>query len=110
MKNPIVIQLPADSCNLLLSNNTILKKFGITFNVIENNILMIRAVPECLRKNKYHYDELRLKLNVKNLLNELLQNFLHYNNIDPINNLPLTIQNAIATEACHGTFFLLSCL
>ncbi|KAF3429786.1 hypothetical protein E2986_01468 [Frieseomelitta varia] len=103
LKNPIVIQFPADSCNLLLSNNMILKKFGITFNVIENNILMIRAVPECLRKNKYHYDELRLKLNVKNLLNELLQNFSHYNNnIDPINNLPLTIQNAIATEACHG--------
>ncbi|KAK1119119.1 hypothetical protein K0M31_013619 [Melipona bicolor] len=102
LKDPIVIQLPADSCNLLLSNNTILKKFGITFNVIENNILMIRAVPECLRKNKYHYDELRLKLNVKNLLNELLQNFSHYNSVNPINNLPLTIQNAIATEACHG--------
>lgn len=71
---------------------------------------MVRAVPECLSKNKYHHDELRLKLNVKNLLNELLQNFSHYNSIDPINNLPLTIQNAIATEACHGTFFLLSYL
>lgn len=84
----------------------ILKKFGITFSVIDNNTVMIRAVPECLRKNKYYHDELKLKLKVQNLLNELVQNFPSYDNNYSTNILPFTIHNAIAMEACHGMFFL----
>ena len=106
LKDPIIIQLPASSCNLLLSNNMILKKFGITFSVIDNNTVMIRAVPECLRKNKYYHDELKLKLKVQNLLNELVQNFSSYDSNYATNILPFTIHNAIAMEACHGMFFL----
>ncbi|XP_017767501.1 PREDICTED: DNA mismatch repair protein MutL-like [Eufriesea mexicana] len=101
LKDPIIIQLSENSCNLLLSYHMILKRFGITFNVIDNNTIMVCTVPECLKKNKYHYDELKLKLNVKNLLNELLQNLTSYECYE-ITNLPPTIHNAIAMEACHG--------
>lgn len=65
---------------------------------------MIHAVPECLRKNKYNYDEFKLQLNIKNLLNELLESIGRYSS--PSSNLPSTIHNAIAMEACHGMFSL----
>lgn len=104
MKNPIVIQLSAKSCNLLLSNHKILKRFGITFNILDNNNIIIRAVPECLKKN--NYSELKLKLNIQNLLNELIQNSTKYINYQ-INDLPITIHNAIVMKACHGMLFFL---
>lgn len=70
---------------------------------------MVRTVPECLKKNKYHFDELKLKLNVKNLLNELLQNIISYGCYESTN-IPPTIHNAIAMEACHGIFFYYFCI
>ncbi|CAL7943092.1 unnamed protein product [Xylocopa violacea] len=103
LKNPIVIKLSADSCNLLLSNQKILKKFGISFSMMNNDTIMIYAVPECLRRNKYYSNELKLKLNTESLLNELLQNFTTYG-CYRVDSLPLTIHNAIAMEACHEYF------
>lgn len=107
MKNPVVIQLSAKSCNLLSSNHKILKRFGITFSILNNNNIIIRTVPEYLKKN--NYSELKLKLNIQNLLNELIQNSTKYINYQ-INDLPVTIHNAIVMKACHGkvcSFFLL---
>ncbi|KOC58708.1 DNA mismatch repair protein mutL, partial [Habropoda laboriosa] len=101
LKDPITIELSVDSCNLLLSNKVALKKYGVTFNVINNDTAIVSAIPECLKKNKYHYDEIKLKINVANLLTELLQSFTIYGSYQS-NNLPLTILNAIAMEACHG--------
>ncbi|CAK9832252.1 DNA mismatch repair protein Mlh3 [Anthophora retusa] len=101
LKDPITIQLSVDNCNLLLSNQVILKQFGITLCVINNDTAIVYAIPECLKKNKYHCDEIKLKINVKNFLTELLQSFATYGSYQS-NNLPLTIHNAIATEACHG--------
>ncbi|XP_076753368.1 DNA mismatch repair protein MutL [Xylocopa sonorina] len=107
LKNPIIIKLPADSCNLLLSNQKMVKKFGISFSMMSNDTIMVYAVPECLRKNKYYSNELKLKLNAESLLNELLQRFTTYG-CYRLDSLPLTIHNAIAMEACHGTFFSIS--
>ncbi|PBC29551.1 DNA mismatch repair protein Mlh3 [Apis cerana cerana] len=99
LKNPVVVKLSAKSCNLLLSNHKMLRRFGITFNILDNNNIIIRTVPECLKKN--NYSELKLKLNIQNLLNELIQNSTKYINYQ-INDLPITIHNAIVMKACHG--------
>lgn len=103
LKEPITIQLSVDNCNLLLSNQVILKQFGVTLCVINNDTAIVYAIPECLKRNKYHCDEIKLKINVENFLTELLQSFATYGSYQS-NNLPLTIHNAIATEACHGMF------
>lgn len=81
-----------------------LKKFGINLSIINNNTVTVYTVPECLKRNKYRYNEIKLKLNVQNLLNEILENFTN-NEYCQVNDLPLTIHNAIAMEACHGMFF-----
>ncbi|XP_076752613.1 DNA mismatch repair protein MutL-like [Xylocopa sonorina] len=100
LKNPIIIKLSADSCNLLLSNQKMVKKFGISFSMMSNDTIMVYAVPECLQKNKYYFNELKLKLNTESLLNELFQRFTTYGCYQ-LNSLPLTIHNAITMEACH---------
>ncbi|XP_076685506.1 DNA mismatch repair protein MutL [Andrena cerasifolii] len=100
LRDPISINLPIDKCNSLASRQMQLTKFGVSLSVISDTTVAVRAVPECLKRNKYHHDETKLKLNVQNLLNEILQS--HSTN----NDLPLTIHNAIAMEACHGTLFI----
>ncbi|XP_050599891.1 uncharacterized protein LOC126927972, partial [Bombus affinis] len=93
-KNPIVFHQIKRSYNHTTS-----------CDVVDNNTVMIRAVPECLRKNKYYHDELKLKLKVQNLLNELVQNFSSYDSNYATNILPSTIHNAIAMEACHDYIY-----
>lgn len=100
LRDPISINLPIDKCNLLVARKMQLSKFGISLSVINDNTVAVRAVPECLKLNKYRHDETKLKLNVQNLLNEILQSR------STNNDLPLTIHNAIAMEACHGTSFI----
>ncbi|XP_034186040.2 DNA mismatch repair protein MutL [Osmia lignaria lignaria] len=105
LKDPIVIELSVDKCNLLVSNKVTFNKFGITFNVMNGNTVIVYTIPECLNKNKYY--EFKLKLNVKALLNEILQNIATYGYYGT-SNLPFIIHNAIAMEACHGMFFFYS--
>ncbi|XP_076634703.1 DNA mismatch repair protein MutL [Colletes latitarsis] len=100
LRDPVIIQLPVDKCNLLLSNTMQLKKFGISLSITNDNSVMVHTVPECLKKNKYYYNEIKLKLSVQNLLNEILQNITN-NKDSQINDVPLVIHNAIAMEACH---------
>lgn len=102
LKDPVAIELSVDKCNLLISNKVTFKKFGITFNVMNGNTVIVYTVPECLNKNKYY--ELKLKLNIEALLNEILQNIATYGYYGT-SNLPFIIHNAIAMEACHGMFF-----
>ncbi|XP_015428859.1 PREDICTED: DNA mismatch repair protein Mlh3-like [Dufourea novaeangliae] len=100
LRDPIVIQLPVDKCNLLISNKIQLKRFGISFIAINDSTMAVHTVPECLKKDRY-YDEVKLKFNLQSLLNEILQYFTkdkHHG----LNDLPHTIHNAIAMEACHG--------
>ncbi|XP_054014068.1 DNA mismatch repair protein Mlh3-like isoform X1 [Hylaeus anthracinus] len=104
LKHPIMIQLPTEKCNLLLSNTVRLNKFGISLSIVSDNTVMVHTVPECLKRNKYRYDEMKLKLKVQNLLNEVLENCTN-NECRRISDLPLTIHNAIAMEACHGIFY-----
>lgn len=65
--------------------------------------MIVYTIPECLQRNRYC--EFKLKLNVEALVNEILQNLTTYKYYGT-NNLPPTIHNAIAMEACHGKFFL----
>ncbi|XP_043255465.1 DNA mismatch repair protein MutL-like [Colletes gigas] len=101
LRDPVIIQLPVDKCNLLLSNTMQLKKFGISLSITNDNSVIVHTVPECLKRNKYYYNEIKLKLSVESLLNEVLQNFTK-NKDSQINDVPLVIHNAIAMEACHG--------
>ncbi|XP_017891827.1 DNA mismatch repair protein Mlh3-like [Ceratina calcarata] len=103
LKEPIVIQLPVHSSTLLLSNRSVLNKFGIKFSMTSSkHSIIIHTVPELLERNKYHSDVLKLKSKTQNLLNELLENIASYK-CPQLNSLPLTIQDAIASEACHGS-------
>nr|XP_033325503.1 uncharacterized protein LOC117220009 [Megalopta genalis] len=101
LKDPVVVQLHAEECDLLVKNRKQLKRYGINFNVANDNTIVVRTVPECLKRNKYHRDEIKLKMSVQNLLDEMLQNFLNNGHQEFID-LPVAIHNAIAAEACHG--------
>ncbi|XP_076662565.1 DNA mismatch repair protein MutL [Halictus rubicundus] len=101
LQEPVIIQLPAEECGLLLKSRKQLKRFGIGFSTTNDNAIVVRTVPECLKKNKYRHDNVRLQLSVRNLLDEMLRNFQNNRSEESID-LPVTIHNAIAAEACHG--------
>lgn len=64
--------------------------------------MIVYTIPECLQRNKYY--EYKLMLHVEALVNEILQSLTTYKYYGT-NNLPPTIHNAIAMEACHGILF-----
>ncbi|XP_078038712.1 DNA mismatch repair protein MutL [Augochlora pura] len=72
-----ITHLRLQECSLLLKNKKQLKRYGINFNIANDNTIVVRTVPECLKKNKYHCDEIKLKMSVQNLLDEMLQKFLN---------------------------------
>ncbi|XP_076281505.1 DNA mismatch repair protein MutL [Lasioglossum baleicum] len=101
LQEPIIIQLPAEECGLLLKHRKQLRRFGIGFSITNDNKIVVRTVPECLKKYKCRYDDVKLQLSVQNLLNEMLGKFQN-NRCQESIDLPVTIHNAIAAEACHG--------
>lgn len=99
LREPLTVQLPANVRDLLLRYKTLLKKYGISLgSSLGDNALLIRAVPRCLVANN---DGKKILSKIHGLFSDILKrrNATNYANL-----LPLTIHNAIASEACHGTY------
>lgn len=90
-------------CTLVLCNKLSLDKFGIKLNAINENTLSIYSIPKCFITNKQYYNDIKLAMTIRNLLNEIVDNIMNGNGT---NFLPLSIHNAISMEACHGIYYL----
>lgn len=97
LRDPLAMELPTEVCDLLLRNKMLLKKYGINLGSLKENTLLIRTIPRCLVTNSDPYNNEKILPKIYSLLNEMLNN--ETNRVDV---LPLTIHNAIASEACHG--------
>ncbi|KAF7385058.1 hypothetical protein HZH66_012144 [Vespula vulgaris] len=96
---PIIVEVTVNMCTLLLCNKLSLDKFGIKLNAINENTLSIYSIPKCFITNKQYYNDIKLAMTIRNLLNEIVDNIMNGNGT---NFLPLSIHNAISMEACHG--------
>lgn len=82
----------------------LLKKYGINLGSLkENTKLLIRTIPQCLvTNNNDRCNGEKILPKIYGLLNDILKNC--NTKTSRANTLPLTIHNAIASEACHGTY------
>lgn len=90
------MEFPIEMCNLLLRNKMLLRKYGISLGSSKENTLLIRTIPQCLVTNSDPCNSKKILPRIHSLLNDVLKNR------STTNALPLTIHNAIASEACHG--------
>jgi len=95
LRDPLAIEFSTKTCDLLLRNKTLLKKYGISLGSSKKNTLLIRTIPQCLVTNSDPYNSEKILPKIHGLLNDVLKN--------QTNGLPPTVHNAIASEACHGT-------
>ncbi|XP_067207210.1 DNA mismatch repair protein MutL-like isoform X2 [Linepithema humile] len=100
LRDPLAVEFPKHMRNLLLRDKMLLKKYGISLGSLKKNTLLIRTVPQCLVTNNDYSNSEKILPKIHSLLLDILKNrdTTHRSNI-----LPLTIHNAIASEACHGT-------
>lgn len=101
LRDPLAVEFPKHICNLLLNNKTLLKKYGISLGSSKENTLLIRTIPQCLITSNDHTVSEKVLPKIYSLLLDILKN---RNTTHHANTLPLTIHNAIASEACHGTY------
>ncbi|XP_026830130.1 DNA mismatch repair protein Mlh3 [Ooceraea biroi] len=101
LREPLAIKLPTEACNLLLRNKILLKKYGVNLGSLKENTLLIRTVPQCLITNSNHCNNKKILSKIYGLLNDILTK---RNTTNHANMIPLTVHNAIASEACHGIY------
>lgn len=100
LQRPInIADIPNNIAELIMKNNELFMNFGLklTCDKTTNTILIIRTIPKCFRRKKNN--SIILTSLIRQLLMEIINRLI--NGIG-LNNLPLTIHNAIASEACHG--------
>lgn len=102
LRNPLAVELSTKKYDLLLSKEILLKKYGISLGSFKENTLLIRAIPQCLIANNDHCVNEKILPKIYNLLRDILKN---RNAANSTHMLPLTIHNAIASEACHGIYY-----
>lgn len=102
LRDPLSLEFPTEMCNLFLRNQILLRKYGISLGSLKENTLLIRTVPQCLVTNNGPYNSEKLLPKICGLLNDVIKNC----STSQTNALPLTIHNAIASEACHGTHYI----
>jgi len=105
LRDPLSMKFPTEMCNLFLRNKILLKKYGISLGSSKENILLIRTIPQCLVTNSDPCNSEKILSKIHSLLNDVLKNC---NTTSQANVLPLTIHNAIVSEACHGTHQIVS--
>ncbi|XP_071577185.1 DNA mismatch repair protein MutL [Temnothorax nylanderi] len=99
LRDPLSMEFPTEMCNLLQCNKMLLRKYGISLGSSKENTLLIRTIPQCLVTNSDPCNSEKILSRIRSLLNEVLKT---RNITSQANALPLTIHNAIASEACHG--------
>ncbi|KAK0159898.1 hypothetical protein PV328_007361 [Microctonus aethiopoides] len=100
LQRPInIADIPNNIAELIMKNDELFMNFGLklTCDKTTNTILIIKTIPKCFRRKKNNSTILTSL--IRQLLMEIINRLI--NGIG-LNNLPLTIHNAIASEACHG--------
>lgn len=99
LRDPLAMEIPEKTRNSLLRRKVLLKKYGINLGSLrENTKLLIRTIPQCLVTSNDRCSSEKILSKIYDLLNDILKD-----NTNRANTLPVTIHNAIASEACHGT-------
>lgn len=101
LRDPLSMEFPTEMCNFFLHNKILLKKYGISLGSSKKNTLLIRTIPQCLVTISDPCSSEKIQPKIYDLLIEVLKN---HNITNQAKALPLTIHNAIASEACHGTY------
>ncbi|XP_033229042.1 DNA mismatch repair protein Mlh3-like [Belonocnema kinseyi] len=97
---PILInELEPQKCDLLLSNETLLRKFGIRLKSESVGSLKVLNIPRCFLKKRSFDSDFKMACSVRNLLLEIIESLDSTNSASI---LPRSIHNAIASEACRG--------
>ncbi|XP_070151918.1 DNA mismatch repair protein MutL [Polyergus mexicanus] len=101
LRNPLTIQISTKTRDSLLRRKILLKKYGINLGSLKANTkLLIRTIPQCLvTNNNDRCNGEKVLSKIYDLLDDILKNC---STTSRANTLPLTIHNAIASEACHG--------
>ncbi|XP_011882577.1 PREDICTED: DNA mismatch repair protein MLH3-like isoform X3 [Vollenhovia emeryi] len=99
LRDPLSMEFPTETYNLLLRNQMWLRKYGISLGSSKENTILIRTIPQCLVTTSDPCKTEKILPRIYSLLNEVLKN---RSITSQANALPLTIHNAIASEACHG--------
>ncbi|XP_011257759.3 uncharacterized protein LOC105252183 [Camponotus floridanus] len=98
LRDPLAMEIPEKTRNSLLRRKVLLKKYGINLGSLrENTKLLIRTIPQCLVTSNDRCSSEKILSKIYDLLNDILKD-----NTNRANTLPVTIHNAIASEACHG--------
>ena len=99
---PILInELEPKKCELLVSNETLLRKFGIKLKSESNDCLKVTNIPRCFLKKRSFDSDFKMACSVRNLLLEIVESL---DSTKGASILPRSIHNAIASEACRGKF------
>lgn len=100
LHRPIIISdLSPSDCNLISMNQSVLVQYGLNVSFRNDDTLLISTVPRCFSKKSYHANNSEMENVVRKLLQEVLDG-LNSNGIAKF--LPLTIHDALASEACRG--------
>ncbi|XP_072756685.1 uncharacterized protein [Anoplolepis gracilipes] len=101
LRNPLAMEISTKTRDSLLRRKMLLKKYGINLGSLkENTKLLIRTIPQCLVTNNDRCKSEKILPKIYGLLNDILKD----RSTSRANTLPLTIHNAIASEACHGIY------
>lgn len=100
LRDPLSMEFSTEMCNFLLRNKILLRKYGISLGSLKENTLLIRTIPQCLVTNNDSCKSEKMQPKIYDLLNEVIKD---HSTMNQAKALPLTIHNAIASEACHGT-------
>lgn len=105
-KDLLISNFDENLLNLIRMNKEVPMRVGIHVKgIISSNSCIVDTVPRCFLKSKRIYNDdhemYRLMKNVKQLLLEVANGLAH-NVLPPV--LPITINDMIAKEACHGMY------
>lgn len=100
LRDPLAVEFSTKTRDSLLRRKMLLKKYGINLGSLkENTKLLIRTIPQCLITKNDRCNGEKILPKIYSLLNDILKD---RSTTSRGNTLPLTIRNAIASEACHG--------
>ena len=95
----MITDLEPEKCRLLLSNEKLLQKFGVRLKSESVGSLAAKTIPRCFLKKMSFDSNFKMTCLIRNLLLEIIDNL---DGSKCALNLPQSIHNAIASEACRG--------
>ncbi|XP_048506794.1 DNA mismatch repair protein Mlh3-like isoform X2 [Athalia rosae] len=94
---------PIPLCNWILEHSKEVHRSGLRIRSEKMGYLTVTSIPKCFDRRRFHQNRTELERVVKKLLNDIASDLKNNHwNVATTPRIPMTIHNAIATEACHG--------